>query len=143
MAKKKTRKKTSKKMAKAARRNGKKGGRPRFTLGEDQWRAFDAMCSAGALEIDIAQVYRVDVDTINTMVKRVRGMGFSEYREQKKGLGRVLPAQIQLEMATVDKNVAMAIFLGKNWLGQSDKQQIDQRIESVNRVVYYVHNNRD
>jgi len=46
-------------------------------------------------------------------------MGFSEVYAQKRGSGRISLRRIQFRLA--QKNAAMAIFLGKNMLGQTDK----------------------
>lgn len=140
-AKKKRSKRTSAKQTVANRKNGRKGGRPKFQLTVDQWRMFDAMCSAGALEVDIAEAFLVDRKTIDTMVKREREMGFSAYRRQKKGRGRAALAAKQYEMA-MNGNTAMAIFLGKNWLGQSDKLSTDANIKTDNTVIYLPSNGR-
>lgn len=139
--KKKARKKATRKKAKASRENGKKGGRPKFELDESQWRMFDAMCAAGALEVDIAEAFGVDRKTINTCVKRDRGLGFSAYREQKKGRGRAALAAKQYEMA-MNGNTAMAIFLGKNWLGQSDRMRSESTVKSSSTVIYLPDNKR-
>lgn len=96
-----------------------RGGRPRIVWDEEKWRMFDAMCSCGALEIDIAEAIGCDRDTVNTICKREKGMTFSAYRTLKKSKGRVSLAAKQLEVA-MSGNVVMLIWLGKQWLEQRE-----------------------
>ena len=101
----------------------KKRGRKLIVWNEDTWRMFDAMCSCGALEEDIAEAIRVDADTLSAICKRDRdGLNFSEYRKLKKSKGRVSLAAKQLEVAMTGQ-VAMLIWLGKQWLGQKEPKQ--------------------
>lgn len=48
---------------------------------------------------------------------------------EKKGMGRVSLRRAQFRMAM--KNVAMAIFLGKQWLGQTDVNRSDISIKDL------------
>ena len=64
----------------------------------------------------------IDVQTLHTWVKRVYGQDFSEVYEQKKARGKFGLRAIQYKLS--EKNVAMAIFLGKQWLGQKDVQDV-------------------
>lgn len=101
----------------------RKRGRKLIVWDEDTWRMFDAMCSCGALERDIAEAIRVDVDTLSAICKRDRGgLNFSEYRALKKSKGRVSLAAKQLEVAMTGQ-VAMLIWLGKQWLEQREPKQ--------------------
>ena len=47
--------------------------------------------------------------------------GFSEVFREKRGTGKISLRRMQFQLAK--KSAAMAIFLGKNWLGQTDKGQ--------------------
>lgn len=115
-------KRASTKKAAAARANGKKGGRPRRELDHVERDFLDAMCGAAALEEDIAQVLKIDRNTLNAICKRDYGVGFSAYRAQKMGMGRARLAAKQLEVA-LDGNVVMLIWLGKQWLQQTEPPQ--------------------
>jgi len=116
-------KKASDKKAKAARANGKRGGRPRRELNEQERKYFEAMCSAGVPAEDIAEALSIDCDTLAAICKRHYGMGFSVYREQKRGKGRAALAQKQFQVAMTG-NPTMLIWLGKQWLGQSDRHEV-------------------
>lgn len=122
--KKRTRKtSTAKKTAaQASRENGKLGGRPQRDLDAKETLFFETMCKSGAREVDIAEALRVDVKTLNAICKRRYGAGFSQVREQKKGVGRASLSAKQLDLA-LKGNVAMCIWLGKQWLDQKEPTQ--------------------
>lgn len=61
-------------------------------------------------------------DTIERWCKREYGEGFAEVAAKKRNLGKISLRRAQFELAK--KNGAVAIFLGKNYLGQTDKQEI-------------------
>lgn len=59
------------------------------------------------------------IDTISRWCKREFGMTFQEFRKKNGGMAR----NIQIRKNQLDlskKSAAMAIFLGKQYLGQSD-----------------------
>lgn len=76
-------------------------------------------CKVGAQKVDIVDAMLRDEGTITRMVKARYGCGFAEYRQKMIGTGRALLASKQLEVA-LSGNVTMLIWLGKQWLGQSD-----------------------
>src|SRR3990172_1880151 len=131
----------SEKQLEANRKNAKSAGRPRWAMTEKEWTLFDAMCSAGALEIDIAEAFRVEWKTINAMLKRERMMDFSHYRKQKMGRGRANLAAVMYD-AAMKGNTTMQIFLSKKWLGMSDRQSVDTTVRTSNVVVYLPDNGR-
>lgn len=116
------------------------GGRPQFTLDKDNWRMFDTMCAAGALQGDIAEAFLTTVKTLDLMCKRKTKLSFSAYREQKKGRGRAALAAKQYELA-MKGNVVMCIWLGKQWLGQSDKTQLEAKVQASAPVTIYLPDN--
>lgn len=62
-------------------------------------------------------------DTIERWCKREYGESFAEVVVKKRNLGKISLRRAQFELAK--KNGAVAIFLGKNYLGQSDKIQYE------------------
>ena len=73
---------------------------------------------------ECASVLEIDYDTLNAILKREKGLGFSEYYKIKSGVGRASLRRRQFQMA--EKNPALAIWLGKQYLGQVDRQEVDQ-----------------
>ena len=65
-----------------------------------------------------------NVDTLSRWCVRTFGVNFQEYCKQNRGLAlRIKLRQAQMKLA--EKSAAMAIFLGKNMLGQKDRIEYD------------------
>lgn len=62
-------------------------------------------------------------DTIERWCKRTYKENFADIAAKKRNLGKISLRRAQFELAK--KNGAVAIFLGKNYLGQSDKIQYE------------------
>jgi len=92
------------------------------------WEEFDKLCAMQATLEEIASWFDCSADTIERAVKRDQGMKFAEYFAQKSGKGKISLRRVQWQLA-LKGNVAMVIFLGKNYLGQSDKIEQKQTIE--------------
>lgn len=99
----------------------KKMGRP---LKQIDKRIFEGLCRIQCTQEDIADAFECDVDTVTAWCKRTYNKTFSEVFRQKRGQGKVSLRRMQWKSAE-NGNVSMQIFLGKNLLGQSDKQEID------------------
>ncbi len=106
--------------------NKRSVGRP---LIEIDWQQFDKLCSIQCSQREIASWFDCSVDTIDRAVKRVHGMNFAEYFEQKRGKGKIALRRKQYETA-LGGNTTLLIWLGKQYLGQSDKQE-NTNIEGV------------
>ena len=57
-------------------------------------------------------------------------MKFAEYFEQKRGKGKIALRRKQYDVA-MSGNVTMLLWLGKQYLGQSDKQEINHEINKI------------
>lgn len=116
--KKKKKKKTMTDKAIAAnRRNAQKSGRPKIEI---DWYQFDKLCQLHCTHIEFASWFNCDFETIETAVKREKGMGFSEYFRLKAGMGKTSLRRAQWAKALGGDNTMM-IWMGKQHLGQSDK----------------------
>jgi len=73
---------------------------------------------------ECAGVLEIDYDTLNTRIKEKFNIGFSEYFKKRNAKGKASLRRKQY--ALLDKNVAMAIWLGKQYLDQKDLPLIDQ-----------------
>ena len=100
-------------------KQSKRMGRPRAVI---DWKIFNGLCEIQCTEKEIATVFHVSPDTIERACQREKGMTFAEYFAQKREDGRVSLRRKQWKLA--DRNAAMAIFLGKNYLGQAEKSII-------------------
>ncbi len=79
-----------------------------------------AQCSATG----IAGILGISVDTFYVRCKQDLNMDFSAFAAQKKGEGKELLRNQQFIMA-MGGNTTMAIWLGKQYLDQKDKQNIE------------------
>jgi hypothetical protein len=107
------------------------------------WDTVVDLCEIHCTGQEIASIIGVDRDTLNAACKREQGVGFSAYFMQKSAGGKCSLRRRQFKLAVgeeaviaedgtvlkpeVPPNVTMLIFLGKAWLGQSDKLAVDQR----------------
>lgn len=95
--------------------------RPRIPI---DWIAFDNLCAIQCSVLEIAAYFKVSEDTIKRAVKREKKMTFLEYAGDKRRLGHISLRRRQFQIAeTGDKT--MLIWLGKQYLGQSDKQETE------------------
>lgn len=99
-----------------------KGGRPKIEWSTEQWEQFEKLCSIQCTQEEICDVMGVTDKTITRLVKDHYKDSFSEIYKIKSADGKASLRRIQFDIAKKG-NAGMAIFLGKNYLGQSDKQE--------------------
>lgn len=63
----------------------------------------------------------MDADTLALRVKEIYGRRFSEVFKEKKKAGTISLRAAQFQKAIKEKNPTMQIWLGKQYLGQTDK----------------------
>lgn len=88
---------------------------------------FEKLCGLQCTLIEISGWFTVSDDTIERWCKKTYQQSFAAVFRQKRQTGCVSLRRKQMEMAT-SGNITMLIFLGKQYLGQSDK--IDQTISN-------------
>ena len=111
-------------------------GRPRKEFDK---KSFMDLVSLGCSEEEICWFFRdkdtgktANLDTLSRWCKRTFGDNFQEYYK-KNGL---MALKIQLrrnQFKLSEKNVGMAIFLGKQYLGQKDTVEYEDK-EALNRL---------
>lgn len=109
-------------------------GRPRKEI---NWQLFEDLCSIQCTQSEIASVLHVDVETVRLRVKDHYGKDYPEaYKEHSEG-GKASLRRTQFKLA--QKSAAMAIFLGKQYLGQKDNDHIIQippeMVNNYNRLM--------
>lgn len=102
---------------------------------------FEKLCGLMCTEVEIADFFDVDEDTLNTWCKRTYGGTFSETFKRKCSPGKITLRRIQLKQA--EKNPTMAIWLGKQWLGQTDKIDTTASIEGQPKLEISVIDNEN
>jgi hypothetical protein len=101
-----------------------KMGRPKIVI---DWEQFDKLCALQCPLREIACWFNCSEDTIENACKREKNMTFSDYFDIKRGNGKISIRRKQYEMA-MGGSVPLLIWLGKQYLGQSDK--MEQKVES-------------
>lgn len=116
----------SKPKAKAKPQPQKRGPKPV----EVNWDEFNKLCHLQCTLQEIAGWFDCSEDTIERRVKETHGVKFADYYRQKASRGKISLRRQQFQLAEKG-NATMLIWLGKQYLGQSDKvaQTID--IEDV------------
>jgi hypothetical protein len=97
-----------------------KVGRPRIEL---DYNTIDKLCAIQCTGEEIASVLDIDYDTLNRRLKQDTGFNFTEYFIKKSGNGKASLRRRQFELAA-NGNVTMLVWLGKQYLSQSDKTDI-------------------
>lgn len=98
--------------------------RPRIEI---NWEEFDKLCGMLCTQEEIAAWFQCSVDTIDKALHREKDMGFTEYFKMKSAMGKMSLRRTQFELAVKDKHPTMLIWLGKQHLGQTDKQEVDSK----------------
>lgn len=93
--------------------------RPRIDIDKTQ---FEKLCFLQCTLTEIAGFFCCSEDTIERWCKREYKVGFAEIYTQKRGVGRISIRRAQFRMA--ETNPTMAIWLGKQYLGQTDRQEV-------------------
>ena len=97
-------------------------GRKRIEINQ---REFEKLCAIQCTKEEISGFFDVSEDTVERWVHRTYKAGFAEVWAAKSAGGRASLRRTQFELA--EKYPAMAIFLGKNYLGQSDRVMIEDK----------------
>lgn len=91
-------------------------GRPKKNIDVQQ---FEKLCGLQCTKEEIASFFNCSEDTIENFCKKQYKETFSAVFNKKRGLGKISLRRSQWKLA--EKSPAMAIFLGKQYLNQTDK----------------------
>ena len=102
-------------------------------------KQFENLCGLQCTLLEICDFFDVEDDTLNSWCKKTYGTTFSEVFKRKRGKGQISLRRMQWKLA--EKNAAMAIFLGKQYLGQKDKiEYSDDGMKSINENINNIAN---
>lgn len=79
---------------------------------------FENLCGLQCTKEEICSFFSVTDKTLENWCKRTYKAGFSDVFRVKRGTGRISLRRSQFRLA--EKNAAMAIWLGKQYLGQRE-----------------------
>ncbi len=95
--------------------------RPKIEIDFDMVKKLCAIQCTGQ---EIADVLDVSYDTLERRVKEVYQISFADYIKKHSANGKMSLRRKQHEVA-MNGNTTMLVWLGKQYLGQTDKQVVD------------------
>lgn len=101
-----------------------KGGRPPKEIDKEQ---FENLCGLQCTKLEICDWFDIADKTLENWCKRTYQAGFSEVFKVKRGKGKISLRRAQFRLA--EKNATMAIWLGKQYLGQRDCVEVSADVE--------------
>jgi hypothetical protein len=110
-----------------------KGGRPKTHIDK---KVFESLCRIHCTKNEICDVFMCDEKTITRFCKEEYGVGFSDIYKKYSAQGKSSLRRWQWKSAE-NGNTSMQIWLGKQELGQSDKQDIKHEGNLVIQEVKY------
>lgn len=110
--------------------------RPRKIINKTE---FEKLCGLHCTKNEIAGFFDVSEDTIERFCKREYKEGFAVIYAKKSALGKISLRRAQFKLA--EKSAVMAIFLGKNYLGQRDnfEEQDNTALEKLDEILEETH----
>lgn len=103
------------------------GGRPKKNFDP---KVFESLCGIMCTQEEICNVFNTTDKTLSAWCKREYGAGFSEVYKKLSDRGKMSLRRNQFALSK--KSPAMAIFLGKNYLGQTDKYE--QNVSAIENL---------
>ena len=97
-------------------------GRPRKEIDKEQ---FEKLCAIQCTKEEISGWFDVSEDTLERWGKREYKENFAVIFAKKREKGKISLRRSQFRLA--EKSAAMAIFLGKNYLGQKDSIEYEDK----------------
>lgn len=95
-------------------------GRPQKEIDKSQ---FEKLCGLQCTAEEICDWFEVSDKTLYKWCRKNYGDNFSVIFRQKRSKGKISLRRAQFRLA--ENNANMAIFLGKNYLGQTDKSEVN------------------
>lgn len=96
---------------------------------------FERLCNMMCTRSEICSFFNVSVDTLLRWCKKeYDGKVFRDVQKGLQDLGKISLRRTQFKHA--DNNVTMAIFLGKQYLGQREivEEKIHEKVEIINDI---------
>ena len=105
-----------------------KMGRPKKEINQEM---FEKLCGIMCTLEEIAGIFNCSEDTIENWCKATYECTFSEVYKRFSATGKSSLRRMQFKLA--ERNAAMAIWLGKQYLGQKDTVEIENK-EALERL---------
>lgn len=106
-------------------------GRPKKDIDA---KTFEKLCGLQCTKVEICDFLEVSDKTLDKWCRNTYGKNYSEVYDQKRERGKVSLRRAQFKLA--ETNATMAIFLGKQYLGQKDhRDQADGGDDKVTVII--------
>ena len=115
-----------------ARAEKNKGGRPRKEI---DYQKLEPLCRIQCTGEECASVLGMTYDTLDRNLKADGHGGFKEYYKKNGNTGKASLRRLQWKSAE-SGNTTMLIWLGKQYLGQTDRQEIVEATQPLPLVDY-------
>lgn len=109
----------------------RRGPKLKGPVTEKEIKIFEQLCYIQCTLEEIARSFSVTKDTLILRIEEWYGEKFSTVFAAKKENGRISLRREQWQSAHERKSIPMQIFLGKQYLGQSDKAENKETTELV------------
>jgi len=113
-------------MADKGKNDELKMGRPKIDFDDKDWERISQAASIHCTGDEIAHIMGISYDTLERRVKEKHGMSFADYIKSKSSNGKISLRRMQWKACEAG-NPTMLIWLGKQYLQQTDKVDVDQR----------------
>ncbi len=102
-----------------------KMGRPRAKIDKE---SFEKLCAMHCTLIEIASFFNCSEDTIERWCVEKYNETFADVLKKKSAKGNISLRRSQFQSAE-SGNVTMQIWLGKQWLGQKEQQDVSVSVQ--------------
>lgn len=99
-------------------------GRPKKEIDKDE---FEKLCALQCTKEEISGWFDISDDTLERWCKRTYNENFAVVFSKKREKGKISLRRAQFQLA--QKNASMAIFLGKNYLQQTDTMRVESHMD--------------
>lgn len=105
--------------------------RPKRIFSKKDFEDLEKLCMLQCTQEEICCWFDIDDKTLTEIIKKKYKVSFSELFKQKRGKGKVSLRRKQMEIALAG-NVSMLIWLGKQYLEQTEKQEEINDDQNIN-----------
>ena len=89
---------------------------------------FESLCQIQCTEEEICQFFSCSEKTLNKWCREKYGANFSQVFREKRGVGKISLRRAQYQ-AALNGNASLLIWLGKQYLGQSESAGTEEKKE--------------
>ena len=112
-----------------------KGGRPNKPI---DYAKLSKMCAIHCTGEECSSILDMDYDTLNRNLIADGHGGFADYFKKHSATGKMSLRRKQFTKAVDEGSVPMLIWLGKQYLGQKDKEEVMHEEKDHNIVINLV-----